>query len=78
MEDIYINMNCFVAGTEIGFVSYVFFDAGCGSIVVDRDSGSLIIWMFVFYEWIDVCIFFCVLLIFVLFVSVNLYNILNL
>ena len=77
-EDIYTNMNRFVAGTETGLVSYVPFDAGCGSTVVDRDSGSSTTWTLVSHEWIDARIFSCASLTSVSPASVNLYNTSNL
>lgn len=58
-EDIYTNMERFMAGTETGLESYVPFDAGCGSAVLDRDSGSSATWTLTYHEWIVARNFTC-------------------
>lgn len=58
-EDIYTNMERFMAGTETGLESYVPFDAGCGSAVSDRDSGSSATWTLTYHEWIVARNFTC-------------------
>lgn len=73
-EEIYTNMERFMAGTETGLVSYVPFDAGCGSSVRDRDSGSSASWSLIFHEWIDSRVFKCASLSAVKPAVVNLYN----
>ncbi len=58
-EDIHTNMERFMGGTETGLASYVPFDAGCGSTVSDRVSGSSATWTLTYHEWVVARDFTC-------------------
>lgn len=74
IEDIHTNMERFMAGSETGLVSYVPFDAGCGSSVSDRDAGSSATWTLTAAEWIDARMFKCAFVSAITPPVINLYN----